>query len=1199
MRAMLNRSVVFGIALLISLLGIGAIVSYRNIDVLNQSAENISHTHEVDQLATELLRIATDAVGGQRGYLLSGDQRFLQNYQNSIAQLNPQLNRLVVETQDNVSQQERLADLKKQFEDLQSELERSIQLRNDGALEDSEAVAAALAASKLLDRVRDTVSAMRTEERLLLIEREDHAARSLYTALISSVGLFALGIAVFVGILEIIRRNAVAMNQQREWLYNEREQLSVTLASLTEAVITLDRNGRITQWNGAAETMTGRSSQFALGFPLSEVLRLTDEVSQAMIQLPLDRLLQSQNHEPVSYVCVLTNKAGHHQPVTVRLRQIVDNDQDIVGLVLVMRATAEERQAEAIRLERSRILLLRANVGMLIGKAGQTEEQLQQSLQMILEQLSATAACLWTTASDWQELRSQAIASQSGLSSSDLEASLTLHEIVLRAARERQVIRQAGSLTSGSHSNQNGGKTNGELFVWACPLLIEDRLLGMLAVYTKQAMSDHSATELELVSAKLSQFIERRAIEQARQASEMQLAESEQFLLSVLDALNSHISVLNDQGEILMVNQAWREFADSNDFGSSNYAVGQNYLEVCLAESEDCSPDAHAVARGIRDVIDGLNDTFSLEYPCHSPTTKRWFLMRANRFTSANRTRVVISHEDITSRVLSEEATVLWSEQQQTLADLALQLSGAPDREATLKVVITGACRLVDSRLAELVLLHDDDWHNAQWVSSSHEGKTTWARITLDPRFHALRERVRFSNRPVRISADELATSESSETPALAVIDFSQGCLAAPLNDRAGHNVGLICVMDKVSGAFTVDDEAILMQIAQMTSVALERARLYEEVREADQRKDQFLATLAHELRNPLSALTSGTQLIALEPENQHQVAETANLIARQCVHLKQLVDDLLDVSRISRGKLNLQRAPVCLQSVIQHAIAAAQPMIAAAAHTLHTQVPERPLYVEGDEVRLTQVMTNLLVNAVKYTPNQGTIELELVEENHKALLRVRDNGVGIPAEMLDKIFELFSQVDSSHSRSQGGLGIGLTLARTLVHLHHGEIRVSSAGDQQGSTFTVELPMMPTSETPQTVLKSRGVHDGILPRRILVVDDNTAAVHLLSRLLTSLGQDVRAAASGQEALTTLAEFQADLVISDIGMPDMSGYELARRIRQSDEIAQPVLVALTGYGQDSDRQSAHEAGFNHHLVKPVSMDDLVALLAAPA
>lgn len=374
-----------------------------------------------------------------------------------------------------------------------------------------------------------------------------------------------------------------------------------------------------------------------------------------------------------------------------------------------------------------------------------------------------------------------------------------------------------------------------------------------------------------------------------------------------------------------------------------------------------------------------------------------------------------------------------------------------------------------------------------------------------------------------------------------------------------------------------------------------QRTRIEEQLREVDRRKDQFLATLAHELRNPLSPLTSAAQLIGLEPEKTDQVRELTAVMMRQLTQLVRLIDDLLDVSRISGGKLQLRKTHVPLGEPVAAALDACRPLMEEAGHKLHVSLPRNLLLIDGDPVRLTQIISNLLINAAKYTPPSGMIQLSIQADGQQAVIRVRDSGVGIPVEMQSAIFELFAQVDSSPTRRHGGLGIGLMLVKTLVEMHGGTISVYSRGAGTGSEFTVRLPLA----TPPTVAAPivRQTRPDELPiARVLVVDDSESAVHLLAMLLDKLGQEVEVAHSAEEALDKVLRFQPDLVISDVGMPEVSGLELAQRIRALADVKQPKLVALTGYGQDSDRREILAAGFDRHYTKPMGLPELEELIA---
>ena len=363
-----------------------------------------------------------------------------------------------------------------------------------------------------------------------------------------------------------------------------------------------------------------------------------------------------------------------------------------------------------------------------------------------------------------------------------------------------------------------------------------------------------------------------------------------------------------------------------------------------------------------------------------------------------------------------------------------------------------------------------------------------------------------------------------------------------------------------------------------------------------EQRKDEFLATLAHELRNPLAPISNGLQLLRLTEDLAPAVKQMGEIMERQVNHLVRLVDDLLEISRITRGKIELRREPVDLITVVGNAVETSRPVIDAAGHQLAITLASAPMVLEADAVRLAQVIANLLNNAAKYTERGGQIWLTTRREHDEAVISVRDTGLGISAEMLPRVFEMFAQVDSTRKRAQGGLGIGLTLARSLVQMHGGRIEARSEGLGKGSEFVVHLPLISSTAPPiVTAVAPRATARSLPSRKVLVVDDAPAALYALAELLTTMGQQVRTALDADSAIEQARTERPDMVISDIAMPGMDGYELARRLRQEPGLEPVVLVALTGYGQDSDKRQATAAGFNHHLVKPATMEALLSLL----
>ena len=499
------------------------------------------------------------------------------------------------------------------------------------------------------------------------------------------------------------------------------------------------------------------------------------------------------------------------------------------------------------------------------------------------------------------------------------------------------------------------------------------------------------------------------------------LRESRHFLQSTIDALSSHLAVLDADATILEVNTAWKRFADDNGYTGVNYGVGTNYLRV-LEENQSGEGEDIDAAGGIHAVIAGEVPRFQIEYPCHSLSERRWFLMTVTRFPGDGAVRVVVAHENITARVL---------------ANLAL--------------------------------------------------------------------------------------------------------------------------------------------------------------RDADRRKDEFLAMLAHELRNPLASVTNAATLLR-EGTGDSDREWAAEVITRQSGQLARLVDDLLDVSRITRGKIELRKERLDVARCLESACEAVAPEIAARQHTLLADFPRGELWVEADPTRLEQIVVNLLGNAAKYSKDHGNIVISAQGADGEIIIRVNDDGIGIPPQRIPEMFELFAQGERSAARSEGGLGIGLTVVRGLCELHGGSVSAESDGLGKGSTFTVRLPA--AAVAPSSHRDSHGFSSTPPPRsgtRILVVDDNVDTAAGLSRLLERRGYIVELAHDGITALEKARTFSPAAVLLDIGLPGMDGYEVARRMRAEPRAAGAIILALSGYGQEEDRARSRASGFDHHLVKPIDFGVLQTLL----
>src|SRR4051812_6426252 len=389
------------------------------------------------------------------------------------------------------------------------------------------------------------------------------------------------------------------------------------------------------------------------------------------------------------------------------------------------------------------------------------------------------------------------------------------------------------------------------------------------------------------------------------------------------------------------------------------------------------------------------------------------------------------------------------------------------------------------------------------------------------------------------------------------------------------------------------DNAGVLRGYAKVTRDLSDRKRI-EKLESAERHMQEFLAVLAHELRNPLAPISNALNLLTRKPTTDPSEIWVRDVMQRQTKQLSRLVDDLLDVSRITRAALVLDRKPVDLRTLVRQAVDASMQWFDQRRHTLDVSVPDERLMVDGDEVRLSQVVQNLLNNAAKYTPDGGRIALHLRREAEEAVIRVRDNGIGMSPETLSTAFELFKQAQQGLDRTQGGLGVGLTLAQRLVRMHGGTLQARSDGPGRGSEFLVRLPLRPEpaivalSEVPSSSA-------GGARHRILVVDDNRDAAQALRLLLEGDGHEVEVAADGLSGLALARQFRPDVALLDIGLPNMNGYELAQHLRAEPSLEGTLLIAVTGYGQMHDRARASACGFHHHLVKPVEFGALQQLL----
>ncbi|HVK56803.1 MAG TPA: response regulator [Burkholderiales bacterium] len=539
------------------------------------------------------------------------------------------------------------------------------------------------------------------------------------------------------------------------------------------------------------------------------------------------------------------------------------------------------------------------------------------------------------------------------------------------------------------------------------------------------------------------------------------------------------------------------------------------------------------------------------------------------------------------------------------LAEASKVMSSSLDADALLK----GATRLAAPFLADMSVLTLVDENGrayrseTAWISES-ELETAAVNITTDSLLAKAIERATASGEmellnDLEPTGENLEIVTKNEADHLSgKVDFPYRHVAIfPLKARGAIRGVLTLGLGPSGRRFQPVELTLAQDIASRAAIALDNCLLYQAVQTADERKNEFLAMLAHELRNPLAPILHAVEIIQTFASDRQKLEWARGVMTRQLQQLVRLVDDLLDVSRITRGKIHIKRELIDVRTALTAAVEASRPLIELNGHELIISQPSEPIWVKADFARLAQIISNLLNNAAKFTERGGRISLRVHVEDNQVEFRVRDSGIGISQEMLSSIFELFTQANQTLDRAKGGLGIGLTLVRQLVRIHGGSVQAFSAGLGQGSEFVVRLPIFSKgyqdATSPALVASTREA----APRRILVVEDNVNSAEMLTAMLQLDGHEVQMTHEGATAIDMARSFQPDIILLDIGLPQLDGFEVARRVRASDETKNVTLIALSGYGQPADRQRAKEAGFDHHLVKPVDRITLTSLLAS--
>jgi PAS domain S-box-containing protein len=1057
------------------------------------------------------------------------------------------------------------------------------------------------------------------------------------------------------------------------------EWLQVTLASIGDAVIVTDVEGRTSFLNAAAQALTGWPQAEALGRPLEAVFRIVNEHTRQPAENPVAKALRLGAVVGLANHTALIARDGAERSIADSAAPIRDGRGGVSGVVLIFRDVTNERRAEAARGQLAAIVessddavysktldgvITSWNKGAerlygyaaaeVLGRPGAVlvppdrADELDAVLGRIrrgevADHFPTVRRCKDGTLLD-VSVSVSAITDAEG----NVVGASTIARDITRQIRAERAVQESGErLRLALEAGRMGTwewRLATDAVVWSAGLeavhgLAPGAFAGTFAAYLETIHPDDRRPVQDALRRAVDEGRDYRAeyrlawpdgslhwVEARgtvfrdgagrpdrvvgvglevteRKKARAALEESEQRFRQLAEHITDVFWMTDPTGpagvhELLYVSPAYETI-----WGRSCASLYENpptFLDAVHPADRD-----RLVAKMAKQAA---GEPMAEEYRVVRPDgSVRWVYDRGFpiRNEAGRVYRVAGIAEDVTARKRAEQDA-------RFLADASAALAGLVDYQSTLQ------------KVARLAVPSFADWCAVDMLD---EGGTLrrLAVAHVDPSKVELAHEV-YRRRPPDPAAPRgvwhiLRTGESEMTPEItdALLtasvtddDYLLGVLrrlglrsymGVPLGVR-GRVLGVVTFIAAESGRrYDAADLAIAEDLAHRAAVAVENARLYQALKEADRHKDEFLALLGHELRNPLAPIRTALHLLKL-PGAAAVGQRAREMMERQVEHMVRLVDDLLDVSRIMRGKVELRRAPVELATVVARAVETSQPAIDAEACTLSVQAPAESVWLHGDLIRLAQVVSNLLNNAAKYNERGGRITLEAAREGDEAVVRVRDTGVGISAELLPRIFDMFFQAERRTKESQGGLGIGLSLVKGLVEMHGGSVAAHSPGRGQGSEFVVRLPLLAGREAgsppdeekePPSAPASAGLPASLPAMRVLVVDDNVDAADSLALLLRLQGHEVQVAYDGLAALAKAEASVPAVAFLDIGMPAMDGHELARAFRARPALAGVRLVALTGWGQPEDRQRTRAAGFDHHLVKPVDAEALAHLL----
>jgi PAS domain S-box-containing protein len=1095
---------------LIILLAAAVVLTFHNTRQLNEDAQWVAHTHEVLDKLSEATGHLRESALIQRSYLLVGGETNPAGFAEHIDSAKQKVSELRVLTEDNKEQQDRIPEIEAGIDELARFWSGTMTERNRQGLDAAGTVVTAGQGREMMAVFQGRMREIEETERGLLRERSVKRERTyrsaLATALLSGVAAMA-GVVAF---MVLLRRHLAERTAAAAVIAEQGERLRTTLASIGDAVITTDIQGRITGMNPVAESLTGWGLAHATGQPLDSVFHIVNEESRQRVGNPAATALTEGIVVGLANHTLLVARDGMERPIDDSAAPIRCQDGEVVGCVLVFRDISERRALEMDNANRLRAARLLAAI-----VESSEDAIVSKSLDGIIQSWNAAAQRLFGYTSEEAVGR---------------HISLIIPRD--RLAEEDQIIATLKAGRRIEHYDTVRVRSDGRP-VWVS--------------LTISPIKDESGRVVG--ASKIA-----RDITDKRQAEER-----ERRLLAEAAAANAKFRAFFEQGAL---------FAGIMDVDGTIIEPNRLSCEGCGYTKEQIvgkpfwdgpwwTPSAALVERikaASAQAAEG--QTFRAETPY---------------YIADGSERVV----DVTILPITDQADrVLF------LALTGIDITERKRAEADRQKFVT----LVENS-TDFIGMCDLEGH------PFYINRAGLDMIGLEGIEHARHVPVQefFFPEDQSMIMDEFFPS---------VLAQGHGELEARFRHfQTGQAIWMAYKVLTVT-----DPGGQAVAFATVSQEVTERRRMEDHLRtlasdlsEADRRKDEFLATLAHELRNPLAPIRNALQVMRLSsdrPTSEH----ARTLMERQLAQMVRLVDDLLDVSRITRGKLELRKERVPISTIVHSAIETSRPLIDHMEHELTLKLPRQPIVVDADPTRLAQVLSNLLNNAAKYMDRGGHIELTVERRGSDVVVSVKDRGIGVAADQLPRLFEMFSQVDHSLEKSQGGLGIGLTLAKRLVEMHGGRIEARSEGIGQGAEFVLRLPVALGACELQPPLEPDEPPASSSSLRILIVDDNRDSAESLGMLLQILGHEIRTAHDGQGGVAAAEEFRPDIVLLDIGMPKLNGYEACRRIREQSWARGAYMIALTGWGQEADRRRSQEAGFDRHLVKPVDPQELMVLLA---